>query len=184
MLSEIYITSSIALFIAIFGWSENIFGFSEKTTAKENMFCNKTQISIDKYKKLIALLSKEDKMDSGLFTKQLVPLLKGSKIVTTDHIVASNLKDNYRLMKLWRENNKIKKIFLGILFMFLFIVGTIMTILEISGLPNKIIWLSQLDLFIFIIIGYFIYSAIHKIENKIQKNLTTITLYIEGKDGR
>lgn len=186
MLGDIYLGAALAIFLAIFGWSESIFGLSQKTKENEAVFIRKSGLTLSKYIELRKLISHSNNTGQAEYTKRLVNILKGTKIGAGDKGIFDKLRENNIILSSWENFNKVKKLIIGILFIYLFISGTIILLFEnglnpfLTSLNNWIIIL-QIILFIIICFGVFIYSKISKFETEIQNNLNDLMLRTTGE---
>jgi hypothetical protein len=186
MLGEIYIATALAIFLAIFGWSERIFGLSNKHIQSTLSFCEKANLKYKDYVELMHLISQDKTLHPGIFQKKLINILKKSNIKPEDKSIMKSLTENSKSLKELDKRNIYKKYFFIVLFLFLFIGGSILLYLEsikVYILESMII--TQVILFIIVIIGTKIYSNIIKIEGRIQHNLNSLTTQIgDKKSGR
>jgi len=182
MLGEIYIASGLAIFLAIFGWSEKIFGLSSKHLEIVLGFCEKTKLSYNNYIALMNLIKKEKSINPGRYAKKLLEILKKSNIQIGDKEIMKILKENRRLLRQFENLNSRKKTFFIVLFLFLFLGGSFLLYSEITS-PKSFepIFIAQTLLFILIIWGAKIYHNINTKESAIHKNLMLITTKFEGK---
>ena len=182
MLGEIYVASALAIFLAIFGWSERMFGLSSKHVRMILSFCEKTKLTYQNYIDLMNLIKKEKKMNPGKYLKEIVKILSGSNIKQGDKTIMNKLKENSELLKELDNSNKHKKIYFIVLFIYLFIGGTSLiyseTYYPYLFLPIIIV---QIILILIIGIGVKIYNNIIDKETKIHNNLMFITTKREVK---
>ncbi|MBU4348070.1 hypothetical protein KJ671_01005 [Patescibacteria group bacterium] len=176
MVGEIYITSAMGLFIAAFGWSDKLFGFSRRIIQAELSFCGRISMKYSNYKKLLKVLHTKYK-NPGIYTKDIISLIRGTKLKPGSTEAFKKLKENYLVLKDWKSINEKKKVFFGFLFIFLFVFGTL--ILIIKNDP-KIIILSQICLLLFIIIGLCIQKKLLNIEHKFENNINALFAHNEG----
>ncbi|MBW2972771.1 hypothetical protein KY346_00080 [Candidatus Woesearchaeota archaeon] len=186
MLGEIYIASALAIFLAIFGWSEKIFGLSSKHIQSILAFCEKAKMSYKNYLELMRLISSDKTAHPGKFQKKLISLLKGSAIKGKDKSIMKKLKENSVNLGKLEKQNRNKKIYFIVLFLFLFIAGSALVLLENFGLYQlESFIISQAVLFIIILFGVSIYTDITNAESKIQANLIILTTEIgDNQSGR
>lgn len=184
MLGDVYLATALAIFLAIFGWSENIFGLSRETKEKEADFLNKTGLSREKYNELRKLISKADILDPGDYLKKVMILLNGTKLMKGGKKIFDKINQNEKKLIEWEEYNKIKKIFFVVLFIFLFTAGTIILIIEngkISNILNvnfngfftysNLVAIFQIILFTIIVFGFFLYKKLSDCETYVQNKL-------------
>ncbi len=174
MLSDVYLAAALAIFLAVFGWSESIFGLSQRTKEKEAEFLAKTGLSKEKYSELRSLVSRSKNADAGKYVKEVMTILKGTNLITGAKIVFDKINQNEKKLAEWEHHNKTKKTFFTILFVFLFIVGTILLVVESSpsfnenvqitfvnmSLYNLLVVLFQSALFCVLVYGSFIYKRV------------------------
>ncbi|MFH1506002.1 MAG: hypothetical protein ABIE94_03340 [archaeon] len=186
MLGEIYIATALAIFLAIFGWSERLFGLSSKHKNAIVSFCEKTKLTYKKYNELMILISKNKTLKPGRYMIQLVNILKGTLIKKEDKDIMNKFKDNSDFLKKLNESNNHKKTFFIILFSFLFIGGTALIFIESKNTCYfESVITAQIILLILIGIGTYIYKGIMDTESKIQNNLLSIVTAIgDTKHGR
>jgi hypothetical protein len=186
MLGEIYIATALAIFLAIFGWSEKLFGLSNKHIQSILSFCEKANLRYKNYLELMRLISQDKTIHAGIFQKRLINILSKSNIKPEDKPIMRILKDNSKSLGELNNKNKYKKNFFVVLFLFLFIGGSILFYLESEKayvLESMII--TQSILLIIIAFGTKIYSNIINIESKIQNNLNSLTTQMgDKKSGR
>ena len=132
------------------------------------------------------LISQDKTTHPGLFQKKLIEILRNSSIKKEDKKIMALLRRNSEFLKELEKHNKYKKTYFVILFLFLFIVGSILFYLEnIKTFVTESVIISQVILFILILVGTNIYVKIIEKENKIQTNLLSITTQIgDKKSGR
>ena len=187
MLGEIYLAGALAIFFALSGWSESIFGLSTKTKEKELEFLKRTKLTEEKYKKLKNLIAKSKEVDSGKFLKEIISLLRGTRLFKGGKKIFDRLRENDKNLKKLRKYNSHKYVLFIALFLFLFIGGTVMIIFENSiyainiiikslgiSLHNLLIVGLQVVLFVIIMIGFIICSKIKITEKTIQDNLNNL----------
>lgn len=187
MLGEIYVASALAIFLAVFGWSDVLFGLSTKTKEKEIEFLKRTKLTEIKYKKLKELVASSEEIDPGKFLKEVMIILKGTKLFKGGKKVFDKLRENDKNLEKLRKYNSHKYALFITLFLFLFIGGTVMLIFENSwqtieimiklweiSLHSLLIFILQAVLFIMMIIGFNIYLQIREIERNIQDNLNSL----------
>lgn len=189
MLGEVYLAGALAIFFAVFGWSESIFGLSAKTKEKEAEFLKRTKLTEIKYKRLKNIISKSKELDSGTFLKDIMAILKGTRLFKGGKRVFDTLRENDKSLENLKRLNSYKYSCFVVLFLFLFVAGTTMLIFENSsytlmritigslGMISLDILLTlslQLILLIIIIIGFVIYLKIKDTEKKIQNNLNSL----------
>jgi hypothetical protein len=184
MIGEIYIASALAIFLAVFGWSEKIFGLSTKHVRLVNSFCEKTGLSYSKYLELMEFIQKKKMPNPGRYMKQLLGILKGSNIQSGDKGIMARLEANSKLLKELDGLNKNKRVYFVALFLYLFIGGSALIYLGMYHPqlfePNLF---AQIILFLIIIQGVEIYYALASKETKIHNNLMDLTTKI-GADNR
>lgn len=191
MLGEIYIASALAIFLAIFGWSERLFGLSNKNVQTVVSFCDKTKLTHQKYLELVDLIKKEKTLRPGEYMKSIIKILRGSNIKKEDKPVINKLKENGELFRRLEKFIKYKKVYFILLFVYLFIGGTILTYFEtvyvtplVSIIDYKKLFepffVAQSLLFFIIGIGMIIYSKLNAIETEIHNNLMDVTTKITG----
>ena len=182
MIGEIYVATALAIFLALFGWSDKIFGLSNKNTQSILTFCAKAKLEYKSYLELMSLISKDKKLHPGTFQKKLVGILSKSNIELEDKPIMKILEENGLLIKSLDSQNKYKKSFFVILFIFLFVGGTILFYFEYSQLyVLQSVVISQAILLILIFVGALIYSTVTRTEEKIQKNLNSLTTKIGSR---
>lgn len=189
MLGDVYLATALAIFLAIFGWSETIFNLSQKTKEKEADFISKTNLTPQKYRDLRRLIANSKKIDPGVYVKELMKILKDTKLVVGQKLVFNKIEENEKKIKEYKKHIITKKRFFIILFAFLFLAGTIILILESGDYKNltivinqisisyiTLVMLFQLILFIMILFGFWIYKKINACETYIQNNLNELIL--------
>ncbi len=184
MLGEIYIAAALAIFLAVFGWSEKIFGLSSKHIQSILSFCGKAELKYKEYLELMNLISQDKTLHPGIFQKKLINILSKSNIKPEDKPIMDILKKNSKSLKELNKQNEHKRNFFIVLFLFLFIGGSVIFYSEyLQTYFLESMTISQLILLIIIGIGTKIYSNINKIESKIQNNLNSLTTQIGDKKG-
>ncbi len=184
MLGDIYLGTALAIFLAIFGWSESIFGLSQRTKEKEADFIRKSKLTFEKYLELKKLISATQKLGQAEYTKKLASILKGTHIGAGDKGTFDKLRENSLTLTQWDKQNKNKKTVLSGLFIYLFIAGTVMLLFENNVTPffemslESWMIIFQSILFIIIIVGALIFNKIRKFEIEIQSNLNYLILRI------
>lgn len=185
MLGDVYLATALAIFLAIFGWSESIFGMSQKTKEKEADFITKTNLTPQKYRNLRRLVANYNKIDAGIYLKELMKILKNTNLVVGQKQIFDKIGENEKKIKEWKGYIKTKKIFFTWLFIFLFLAGTTILILEIGNYTNLTVIIDnisiplyvslsiifQLILFIMILFGFSIYKKIDSCESYVQNKL-------------
>ena len=68
MLADIYIGSALAIFLVVLGWSETIFGLSQRTKEKEAEFIRRAGLTLGDYLELKRLASTHQGLDQGNYT--------------------------------------------------------------------------------------------------------------------
>ena len=181
MIGELYLGSALAIFLAIFGFSEQLFGLSSKNVQLILDFCKKTNLSYNKYTKLIELINKSNMINTGEYTKEMVKLLKDSKIETKDKTITDKLKDNAELINSLNSINFIKKVYFFFLFLFMFFYGSIFIYYEIKLVDITSLFVyGQVILLEIIFICMGVYFISTKKEKLIHNNLMEITTKIKG----
>ncbi len=190
MLGDVYLLSALAIFFAIYGWSESIFGLSKETKRKISHFLSKTRLTQEKYNKLKDLVSKAKEMDPGRYLKELMTILKGTTLSKGGKEVFDKLKKNEEeLNELSGLDSLKQKLFLS-LFIFLFVMGTFISIVENSNLLQLqlnifgisisfyifLIILFQILLFAITLWGFVIFDKTKKHESLIQNNLNDLIM--------
>jgi len=179
MIGDIYLATALAIFIAIFGWSDKIFGLSKEIKEKESNFIHKSGLTLASYTDLKNVIRSKD-LDSIEKTKKIVSLIKKTKIKQGDKKIFDKLEDNNQIFSKLDYWTKYKKAFFIILFLYLFLTGSILMLIEtLENLPelysNSIIWFQSI-LFVLTILGALVYSKINKFEGNLQKNLNDLIL--------
>ncbi|MEK6927724.1 MAG: hypothetical protein AABX11_04795 [Nanoarchaeota archaeon] len=187
MLADIYLGTALAIFLAIFGWSETIFGLSQRTKEKEAEFMRRAELTPSKYLELRKLVSTNNVTNQGEYTKSLMRILKDTKIKSGDSNILNKLGQNEQLFLPKLENYSFfKKLIACLLFLYLYTAGTIMLIMENSSVTNNLVSLNpeiivlQSVLLIFVIAGGFVYIKTNKYERNIQLNLNSLIIQING----
>jgi hypothetical protein len=182
MLSEIYLGSALAMFLAVFGWSEKIFGLSNKHILFILSFCEKSKISYRKYTDLMKLIAEKKVKNPGRYQKKLVSLLRGSSIQSGDKNILNLLRNNGLCLKKLESQITIKKYYFLFLFLFLFMGGTLLFYLEKLNQFNQAnMLIAQVILLFIIIIGILMYNKTSMLENTIESNLNEIITKIEDR---
>jgi len=179
MIGDVYLATALAIFIAIFGWSDKIFGLSKETKEKEANFIQKAGLTLNSYTDLKNVISSKN-LDSVEKTKKIVSLIKNTKIKQGDKKIFDKLGDNNQVFLKLNHWTEYKKAFFIIIFLYLFLIGsTLMVIETLENLPelysNSIIWFQSILLGL-IILGTLIYFKINKFEEILQKNLNDLIL--------
>jgi len=176
MLGEIYITSAIGLFIAAFGWSDKIFGFSRRIMQAELSFCERISMKYSDYKKLLKTLHTRYE-NPGEYTRDIVRLVKGTKLKSGSTEAFRKLKSNYLILEEWKPINHQKKLFFGSLFILFFVLGTFLIVIENSSLITV---LSQSVILLLLFIGYNIQGNLLKLESKFENNMNALFMHSRG----
>lgn len=184
MLGDIYLGTALAIFLAIFGWSESILGLSQRTKEKEAEFIKKSKISLTKYIELRKLISNPSNLMGAEYTKKVINILRGTNIGADDREIFDKLRENNHSIAAWESKNKIKKMIISLLFVYLFFFGTLMLLFENNIEPflftlDSWIIILQVILFSIIVWGVFIYRTIAKFESEIQNNLNFLILRMQ-----
>lgn len=186
MLGDIYIASALAIFLAILGWSESIFGLSQRTKEKEAEFIRRAGLTLADYLELKKLTSTYHGLDQGGYTKTLMKIIKNTNIKSGDKNIIERLRNNGSLISSLEKYNFAKKIVVVSLFFYLYISGTVMLLFENALSSDKIVSLNepviilQSILFIFTLVGGFIYIKTGSYEKIIQQNLNSLIIQING----
>jgi hypothetical protein len=182
MIGETYIASAIGLFIAVFGWGDKLFGMSRNIIETEINYCKRISLKYSSYKKLLNILN-EKTIDSGRYTKEIIKIIKNSKLKIGSTKAFNKLKKNYDLIEEWKIINDYKKPFFGFLFLFLFISGTFFLIAEQSSFENisVLIIIFQSILLTLVLVGYFcIQRKLINIEENFGKNMNALYMHNRG----
>ncbi len=186
MLADIYIGSALAIFLAVLGWSETIFGLSQRTKEKEAEFIRRAGLTLANYVELRKLVLSTYVSDQGEYTKSLMRILRNSNIKSGDKQIIDNLKNNGSLLSNLEKWILAKKIVALLLFLYLYVAGTYMLIMENSLLPNQITSLNQttiifqIILLLFVGVSLFIYVKTSGYEKNIQLNLNSLIIKVNG----
>jgi len=179
MIGEVYLATALAIFIAVFGWSDKIFGLSKETKEKESNFIQGSGLTLNNYRELRRVLKNKD-VDSIAKTKKIVSLLKRSKIRVGDKKIFDKLKENENIFSDLSRINRRKKSFFISLFIYLFFAGSYFLLFEfiyyLSTLHLYSIIAAQVILLIMISYGGSVYIRINNGEAKIQRNLISLIL--------
>jgi hypothetical protein len=173
MLGEVYITSAIGLFIAAFGWSDKIFGFSRRIIQAELSFCERISMKYSNYQKLLKTLHTKYE-NPGEYTQDIIGLVKGTKLKSGSTEAFKKLKNNYLILGKWKPLNHKKKLFFGSLVLSFFILGTLLILIQNSFL---VVLFSQLFILLLFILGYYLQKSLNQLENKFENNMNALFMH-------
>ncbi len=191
MIGEVYIASALAIFFAIFGWSNVLFGLSKSIKEKEAEFIRQSNLGYSKYIKLRDLLNNPPKVSSK-FTQELMKIVRKTKLNKDGSEIIKIIKKNEELLKETILILRIKKIFFLTTTLFLFVAGTFLVYFEnilqgqtyftILGIYLTeyvcYILVFQLVLILLLIFGSVIYYVSNKKNSKIQEGLEELILRV------
>ncbi len=191
MLGEVYIASALAIFFAIFGWSNVLFGLSKSIKEKEAEFIRQSGLGYSKYVKLRDLLNNSPKISSE-FTQKLMKIVRNTKLNKDSSEIIKIIEKNEELLKETIPILIMKKIFFLVTTLFLFVAGTFLVYFEnilqgqthftIIGiyLTEYICYILvfQLILILLLIFGSVVYYISNKKNSKIQEGLEELILRV------
>ena len=128
------------------------------------------------------LVKNQKKMDTGELTKKLVPIVRGSSLKVGDKKIMKLLKENGKNLSNFEHFANFKKMYFTGLFLYLFIVGTLLLFFEqVKEYSIYSIIISQIILFIILVIGTSLYKKMNEIEERIHLVLLNITTQMEAE---